>query len=489
LKLLIFFLLSRAPRPCTDRCGNRDQGDKGITLWRVRLWLFRLLSRKMVCAVNPGNAPQGTAKTGATAMSAKSETIFRTAAMERLSSPEQLDQLIDVTRPADWIAALVIGLALVGTLVWSVVGRIPTRVTGEGILISDAGRVVDAVSAVAGRLASVEVSVGDRVVEGQVIARISQTDIEQRYRNATEVWRERQREHAELVSAIERELEIKAANFAAQKSGLEQLIAASEQRVAYLTQSVLGLEGLNVRGFVTRRELEDRRADLDATRQRVTEARNEIQRIDGLKRESETQRELDRLASQFKVNEARRQMDQLASTLERDSNLTSPIDGRVIEIKVSSGGVLAAGTPVAAIETEGKSLQAIVYIPADRGKNVQPGMEVRIEPSTVKREEFGTMIGKVSTVSGFPVTPEGMAAVLHNEALAKRFSREGAPYAIVVQLERDRAAVSGYRWSSGPGPPIRLTTGTLARAEVTTRQQPPIDLVVPIMRRLSGIGD
>ena len=30
--------------------------------------------------------------------------------------------------------------------------------------------------------------------------------------------------------------------------------------------------------------------------------------------------------------------------------------------------------------------------------------------------------------------------------------------------------------------------GTLTRAEVTTREQPPINLVVPLMKRLSGIG-
>ena len=421
-------------------------------------------------------------------MPAQSEEIFRKAALDRLSSPDQLDQLIDVTRPADWIAALVIGLALVGAATWGVVGRIPTRVAGEGILISDGGRVVDAVSAVAGRLASVEVSVGDQVDQGQLIAKIAQTDTEQRYRNAAEAFRERENEHAELVSAIKRELETKTANFGAQRAALEQLIATAEQRVAYLTEAVAGLEGLNVKGFVTRRELEDRRSDLHATRQRITESRNEILRIEGQKRESEAQRELDRLASQFRVNEARRQMEQLAGTLERDSRLTSPIDGHVIEIKVSIGGVLAAGTPVVAIETEGTSLQAIIYVPADRGKNVQPDMEVRIEPSPIKREEFGTMIGKVSTVSDFPVTPEGMAAVLHNEALVRRFSREGAPYSVLVQFERDRAAVSGYRWSSGTGPPIRLTTGTIARAEITTREQPPIDLVVPIMRRVSGIG-
>ena len=72
-----------------------------------------------------------------------------------------------------------------------------------------------------------------------------------------------------------------------------------------------------------------------------------------------------------------------------------------------------------------------------------------------------------------------MAAVLHNDTLVKRFSHEGAPYAAVVRLQRDATTASGYRWSSGKGPPIRLSSGTLVRAEVTTREQPPFDLVVP----------
>ena len=168
-------------------------------------------------------------------------------------------------------------------------------------------------------------------------------------------------------------------------------------------------------------------------------------------------------------------MEQLAGTLERDSRVVSPIDGQVFEIKVSPGAVLAAGTPVVAMQSEGTGLEAIVYVPADRGKDIQPGMEVRIEPSSAKREEYGTMIGIVASISEFPVTPEGMAAVLHNDTLAKRFSGKGAPYAVVVRLQRDATAASGYRWSSGKGPPIRLSTGTLVRAEVTTREQPPIE--------------
>ena len=117
--------------------------------------------------------------------------------------------------------------------------------------------------------------------------------------------------------------------------------------------------------------------------------------------------------------------------------------------------MLAVGTPVVAIESEGNKLEALIYIPAERGKNVKPGMQVRIEPSTVKREEFGTMIGTVVTVSDFPMTPQGMAAVLHNDNLVTRFSHDGAPYAATVSA-RSRtpppsAAIAGR---SGRGRPF-----------------------------------
>jgi HlyD family secretion protein len=421
-------------------------------------------------------------------MNDASVSIFRTGAVERLSSPEQLDQLVKITRPFDWMAVAAIAIALAVLMAWSIIGRIPTRVSGEGILVSNGGRVIDAVSAVTARLASIDVMVGDRVTRGQVLARASQTDAEQRYRDVAEVLRERERERSELIAAIDLEIATKSANYAAQEAGLDQVIAVAEQRAAYLVDEVARLEGAVSTGFVLRRTVEERRRELNDAQQRITDSRNDILRLKAQKLDLETQRARDRLESTFRVNEARRQMEQLAGAIERESKVISPVDGRVIEIKVSAGAVLAVGTPVIEIETEGAHLTGIIYIPADHGKSVKPGMQVRVEPATVKPEEFGALIGRVATISDFPVTPQGMSAVLHNEALVSRFSRGGAPYAAVVELERDERAESGYRWSSGRGPPLRLSAGTLTRADITTREQPPISLVVPLMKRSSGIG-
>jgi HlyD family secretion protein len=142
---------------------------------------------------------------------------------------------------------------------------------------------------------------------------------------------------------------------------------------------------------------------------------------------------------------------------------------------------------VVEIESEGRNLEAVIYIPAEQGKKIRPGMQVNLEPSTVKREEFGMMLGKVETVSDFPMTPQGMSAVLHNDSLVTRFTRNGAPYAATIVLEDDSSTTTGYRWAVGNGPSIRLTSGTLARAEITTRRQRPLDLVIPLIKHLTGI--
>jgi HlyD family secretion protein len=420
-------------------------------------------------------------------MTEVSQRTFRAVALQRAASPEQLDQLVSITKPFDWIVAGVVCLALVAVLAWGVLGRIPTRALGDGILVSGGGRVVDSVSAAAGRLSSVDVLIGDHVTQGQVIARIEQTDIEQKQRDATAVFREREHEHNDLAAKIAAELASKSQNFAKLEAAFDQVIKATDQRIEYLTGDVKNLEDLLAKGFTTRRNVEDRRRELTDAQQRKEDAQNEILKLRSQKTDLETQRERDLQDSQFRLNDARRQMEAIAGTLSQNTRVMSPIEGRVFEIKVSPGSVLAVGTPVIAIETEGETLGVVVFLTADRGKDVKAGMQVHVEPSTVKREEFGTVLGTVTTISDFPMTPQGMAALLHNDNLVSRFSHDGAPYAAAIQLERDPSTVSGYRWAVGKGPSFRLTSGTLTRAEITTRSQRPLDLIVPLIKRLTGI--
>src|SRR3954465_14892699 len=224
-------------------------------------------------------------------MSDLSQRTFRAVALQRAASPEQLDHLVRITRPFDWMLVFAIAIALIAAVTWGIVGRVPTRAEGQGILISGGGRVVEASSAAAGRLATISVIVGDRVTQGQPIAEIVQTDIQQRHAAAVEVFREKERQHIDLLDKTKRELASKGENFAKLEAAFNQVIKATSQRIEYLTNDVKTLEDLLPKGYTTRRNVEDRRHELADAQQRKEDTQNEILKLRSQKMDLETQRD------------------------------------------------------------------------------------------------------------------------------------------------------------------------------------------------------
>ena len=55
--------------------------------------------------------------------------LFREKSLERVSSPEQLNDYIRVANPSVWIALIAVVILLVGICVWSVFGRLDTLLT------------------------------------------------------------------------------------------------------------------------------------------------------------------------------------------------------------------------------------------------------------------------------------------------------------------------------------------------------------------------
>lgn len=54
------------------------------------------------------------------------KSIFRKASLDRMSSPEQLNDYIKVTHPGVWLVLVAVALLLVGLVVWSVFGKLTT---------------------------------------------------------------------------------------------------------------------------------------------------------------------------------------------------------------------------------------------------------------------------------------------------------------------------------------------------------------------------
>jgi hypothetical protein len=94
--------------------------------------------------------------------------MFRERALERVSSPEQLDRLVRVTSPRRWLALAALLLVVAAVVVWAVVSSVPTSITLPGFYIPQGGlRVIQAPGA--GTVEGLDVAIGDHVVAGQKV--------------------------------------------------------------------------------------------------------------------------------------------------------------------------------------------------------------------------------------------------------------------------------------------------------------------------------
>ena len=420
-------------------------------------------------------------------MAAPADDMFRAVALERMSSPEQLDRLITLTPPTGWAALAALGTLMAAIVAWGILGSIPTRVAGAGILVERGGQVFDAMASDPGVLSMVA-PIGTVVHRGDLVAALDDTQAQQDLQHAQNLLHEQQDQLQQLTARFDREIAARRRVDAQQRENLQNLIAAATRRKTFYEQSLLNETPVAQRGFITRRFMQETRQQIDAAEQDARRARNELLALDAGEIDQLGRRDQEIWHQQQAVNAARRAVEELTISTLRSTRIVSPIDGHVTEVKASPGVVVAPGKAIVSIETAGEGLELVLYVPPDQGKKISPGMEVRIEPATVKKEEFGTLLGRVLEISQFPVSPDGMMAILQNPQLVTRFSAQGAPYAARVSLIPAPGAASGYAWSAGKGPAVLLTSGTTATAEVTVRRQAPITLVLPLLRESTGIG-
>jgi hypothetical protein len=101
--------------------------------------------------------------------------IFRKESLERLSSPEQLDQLMQVVRPKSWLPLVALGSVMTFALLWGILGRIPITATGKGLLVYPDDSNQDLVG-----LAYFNQGEGDRIQPGMKIIFVPQTTTSER---------------------------------------------------------------------------------------------------------------------------------------------------------------------------------------------------------------------------------------------------------------------------------------------------------------------
>lgn len=416
------------------------------------------------------------------------QALFRKVALERLSSPEQLDTLMHVITPSAWLAlAPLLGL-IVLALFWGWFGSIPTKVDGKCILINPTG-LADIASNSAGRITAVTVRVGDVVKAGQQVALVAQPELLDRIEKAEQKLRELQTQGRVVRAFSAQGVALGAEALAQQRRNLESRLSVVQQQARVAGEREKTQSQLLEQGLITKQTLlqtQQERANLLLDAENVSNRVKELS-LKKLEGDKVSRNEVATIENQ--INEAQRTLDSLLESKKLTTSLASPFDGRVVEIKAGAGTLVAQGSSVINVElTAGNSsqLQAMVYVNAAQGKRVAPRMEAQIVPSTVKREEHGFLRAVVDHVAEYPSTTQSMMLLLQNENLVRDLAGTSPPIAIRAELQR-ADNFSGFQWSSAAGAPVKIASGTLCHAEIVVQKQRPLSLVIPILRQSLGV--
>ena len=374
---------------------------------------------------------------------------FREEALRAQSAAEQLDKPLPLLRPSLWalLLALLGFTAAIG--VWSVLGRLPVRIQGRGVLLRPEA-LVPVQSPSDGPLQQILVQEGDCVRAGQAIARI------------------------ELVQ-------------------LRATLEASQRRIAQLRRQ-------NQLAFLqAQRERALAADDLDRllpyrgsgaiAEETYIDKERQLQRLDS-QQLAESQQRLQAINDEMLA--LRRQQEEY----QRNSLVVSPMAGCLVEQLVQPGAVVTAGTSLFSLDRRDRrqGLVSLAYFPVQDGKRLKPGQLVRITPTTTKAQRHGGIRGRILVLRALPVSREGLRRRLGLDSLVEAVQPAGTSggagqplIEAVTSLEPDPRTRSGYDWGGGPGPDISLTPGTGTEVSVLVENRQPISYVIPLLRDISGI--
>jgi len=412
---------------------------------------------------------------------------FRKEAIDNLSSAEQFGQLIRIITPKSWIILAGFWSVLAVSLIWGIFGTIPTWVEGEGILLAERSGVYNAVAPDgSGKITKILVKAGDEVKQDQIIAQLENLDLSKELQEVKDHLNALRGKYVELQSISNEEIIQRQDNLKKQRESLNRSLKSQLEYLKFIEKLLDESKVAIAKGLITNHKVESTYRDFQNTKREIERLQDEL--IQNKSKQADFADKWNQRMREFelKIQNAKHEVDKLQEKLTLSKEVRSPVSGIVMSLQKTLGDFLKGGDPVVSITSLRDDLDAIVYIPPQEGKRVKADMEVLVSPSTVKKEEFGSIQGEVDAVSAFPVSKQSMIAVLQNEDLVKNLSKDSAPIAIRVLLKKDDETFSGFAWSSSVGPEQKIAPGTMITARITVRNQAPVSLIIPAFKKLLG---
>ena len=228
-------------------------------------------------------------------------------------------------------------------------------------------------------------------------------------------------------------------------------------------------------------QISEMEATLEGLKMQYEDLDNSLLAIRQRQAESDYGRDLE-------IADTQRMVSNLEKQVTEQREIRSEFDGRILELSIGEGEVVAKGFRLGTIDTTSDfaQIEAVAYFKLGDGKKIRPGMRIRLNPATVQRERFGSLIAEVTEVSPYPVTTAGVATIVGNASVAASLTAGNHQIEVFARLLKDEDTRSGYQWDLSEGPDLEITPGTVGSALVDLRERPPVTFVIPILRGWDG---
>ncbi len=399
--------------------------------------------------------------------------LFRKVSLERLSSPEQLDKLLIIVKLRGWLALAILVLITISILAWSFLGQIPITATGKGILLNPRG-LQGIYSRVDGRITRILARTGALVKKGDVLAIMENALFEIKFNESIQQLETLKNALKKEKDLYEKERELKQTELK-KKMELEDLILENQKAKLALLEKQLSESTADQKNNLEKELIEQRniiqtqlasieifldQAMLAETNERIISLENEI---------SIKQGDL-----------------KILDTQKQGLTITSPENGRVIEIDVMLGREVNIGTPMFWVQLQEEKKEPLPFysfIEVGMGEKIEKGMPAYISLLSIDSQKYGQIEGKVLRVLPYAASLRAQQlAGIPSTIIREYLSVSPTSILVVIAPTEDRSTPSGYKWTTKSGPPIDdIHPGAIGTTRIILQSKKPIRYVLPIL--------
>lgn len=354
-------------------------------------------------------------------MNEHSSPLFREEALRHRA--DRLHGNVNIATPLAWhVIGFLIFIALIAAIVFLSIASYARVEVVPGKIALDKG-VATILPTRAGVVQSILVSEGERVRAGARLAlvraeeslidgRAAPQRIHEALAQQDIQLADQTRLNLEASAADQQRLKAQIDGDRAIISSLETQIAGQRDLIAAAEADYSNAREVAARGYISKRELEQRRVTIVTRRQQLAQLQQSI--TDKQAAIAQASRAIAQAAISARAQAASTQssraslsQQRVEADLSQGYALKSPVDGVVTALTARPGQPVTSEQQLMMVIPPRAQPRAELYIPTTAAGFIAPGQEVRLSIDAFNYQTFGTIEARILTVSQAAVTREG----------------------------------------------------------------------------------